>query len=245
MTENERAALQEFLARLKSARLPDKDPDVARLIDEAFHVQPDAPQLLVIKCLLQQRALDELRAQIETLQGQLAQAQAGSGEATSSQDRGWFARLTGAPLRPQPPPPAYPQQAAYPPPSGYAPQPPPPYAQPGYGPAYGGGGSSFLGSVARTAAGVAAGEFLFDGIEHLFHGGRSDYGYSSGGFFGGGPVMEQPIVENVTENVTVNDYGDRNESRGDYTDRGADAGNSDFIDDGTGFDDSSDDSFSI
>jgi hypothetical protein len=200
MNDSDRAALQEFLAKLKIARLPEKDPEASRMIDEVFQVQPDAAQLLVIKSLLQQRALDEMRAQIEDLQQELAQLQSQAATAPaqeSSQDRGWFSRLMGAPARrPQasaPPPPAYSQGYS----QGYA------------APAYGAGpmqapGGSFLGSIATTAAGVAAGEFLFEGIEHMLHGGRGygGYGYAPSGFMEG-----QPVVENVTINEYGNDHG--------------------------------------
>lgn len=192
MNDSDRALLQDFLTKLKSARLPEKDPEAARLIDEAFQVQPDAPVLLVIRCLLQQRALDELRAQIEALQHQLAQAQAGQGAAASTQDRGWFSRLMGTPAHRPAPAPA-------PPPVTYA-APPPAYGAPAYG-SYGSApGGSLLGSIATTAAGVAAGEFLFSGIEHMLGGGHGyGYGYGPGGFGG----VEQPVVENVT----INEFG--------------------------------------
>jgi hypothetical protein len=86
----------------------------------------------------------------------------------------------GAPVYSAPPPPqTYPQQPY--PPQGYPPQgyPPQGYAQPGYG--YGGqpAGGSFLHNAVQTAAGVAAGAFLFEGVESMFGG-------HGGGFGGGG-----------------------------------------------------------
>ncbi|MBL6752120.1 MAG: DUF2076 family protein [Nevskia sp.] len=224
MNDTDRASLQDFLARLRSARLPERDAEAARLIEETFQVQPDAAQLLTIKCLLQQRALDELRGQVEALQQQLAQAQtAAPGGQGSTQDRGWFARLMGAPPRQPAQPMAPPPGPAY----GQA------YAAPAYGAAPGG---SLLGSIATTAAGVAAGEFLFEGVEHLLHGGRGyGYGYGPGAF-----MDPQPVVENVT----INEFGGQPQPafdlrQGDY---GADAGFQNVGDaggfDGGGFDDS-------
>ncbi|OAX66987.1 hypothetical protein A6R71_17165 [Xanthomonas translucens pv. arrhenatheri] len=53
-------------------------------------------------------------------------------------------------------------------------------------------GPSFLGTAATTAAGVAGGMFLFEGVESLLGG-------HHGGFLGGG--SSQPtVVENVTNN---------------------------------------------
>jgi hypothetical protein len=49
---------------------------------------------------------------------------------------------------------------------------------------------AFSASAATTAAGVAGGMFLFDGLENLLG------GHHGGGFFGGQPE----VIENVTEN---------------------------------------------
>ena len=99
-----------------------------------------------------------------------------------------------------PPPYAYPQQG-YPqqpyPPQVYA----PPYTQPGYAqPGYTqqgyaqqgyaspfgqpmgmGGGGSFLHTAVQTAAGVAAGEMLFQGVESMFGGGHHSSNFGGGG----------------------------------------------------------------
>jgi hypothetical protein len=239
MNDSDRAALQDFLVKLKSARLPDKDAEAARLIDEAFQVQPDAAQLLTIKCLLQQRALDELRAQIEALQQQLAQA-AAPAEQGSTRDRGWFARLMGTPPRRTAP------GVAPPPAGGYGQA----YAAPAYAPAYGPApGGSLLGSIATTAAGVAAGEFLFEGIEHMMHGGGYGFGGYGGGFGSGAFMGAPPVVENVT----INEFGGQPPQ--DFDARGHDSAagmqNADYVSDdlgdtdGGGFDDAGfDDSFS-
>ena len=83
-----------------------------------------------------------------------------------------------------------------------------PPVYPAYGaPPVGGGFSSFLGQAAATAAGVAGGEFLFQGIENLFghHGGGfaggGPAGSGFGGGFGGGGFEAVP-----TEDVTINNY---------------------------------------
>jgi len=60
------------------------------------------------------------------------------------------------------------------------------------GPASGFG--SFLGNAAATAAGVAGGAFLFQGLENLF-------GHQAGAFPGASLPAE------TVENVTVNNFG--------------------------------------
>jgi hypothetical protein len=102
-------------------------------------------------------------------------------------------------------PPAYGQAQPYPqqgypqqpyPQQGYPaqPYPPQPYAPQGYGqPQYGQPGGSTLGHIAQTAAGVVAGEMVFQGIESALHGGQHDRnfeqssgpqtGHDSGGFY--------------------------------------------------------------
>jgi hypothetical protein len=69
----------------------------------------------------------------------------------------------------------------------------------------GGGFSSFLGQAAATAAGVAGGEFLFQGIENMFghHGGG---GFGGEGFAGGGFGGERFANAGPTEDVTINNY---------------------------------------
>jgi hypothetical protein len=67
------------------------------------------------------------------------------------------------------------------------------------------------------AAGVVAGDFLFEGLSGLF-GGHRGFGFGGGyGGFGGGPTVE---------NVTINEYGDS----GSRDDGGS------WNDDGGGFD---------
>jgi len=73
---------------------------------------------------------------------------------------------------------------------------PPPSASPF---SMGGGLGSFLRSAGTMAAGVAAGDLLFDGLSGLFGGHRGFGGFGGfGGDYGG-----------TVENVTINDYGDQ------------------------------------
>ena len=83
------------------------------------------------------------------------------------------------------------------------------------------GGGSFLGNVASTAAGVAAGAFLFQGIESLL-------GHRGGGFWGQ-PLTGTDRVDNLTVN---NFYGDEGESSRNVGEEGT-LLDTDFQDDGS------------
>lgn len=111
----------------------------------------------------------------------------------------------------QQPAPAY-QAAppAYPPAAPAYQQAAPAYQQPAPAPRqgfFGGGGTggfasgvgSFLGNVATTAAGVAAGTFLVQGIESLFSDDKPSHG---GGQGNAGYEAEQP----VEQHITINNY---------------------------------------
>jgi hypothetical protein len=220
MTPQESQALQEFLAQLTQVQGITKDAQASSMIATAFARQPDAGYLLVQRAMLQDQALNAARAQINQLQAQLqaereARMSAGSGGSGGSfldPATAWGNSATdigrsspgglggpGGPGGRMAPPPAatrYQPQASAPMQPQYAdPQagqyaPPP---RPGlFG---GGGGSSFLGSMAATAAGVAGGAFLFQGIESLM-------GHHGGGASGlMGQNGQAPI-----ENTTVNNY---------------------------------------
>jgi hypothetical protein len=222
MTPQEQQLLDDFLQRLAAAGSVAKDPQADALIRQRLASQPDALYLLVQRSLLQQQALDAAKAQIAQLQAQLASQQQGGGSFLGGQP----ASAWGAVPPPMPPQQPMPPQAA---PSwrdrlfGGAPAQPAPAAP------------SFLSQAATTAAGVAGGMFLFDGIESLLgghHGG-------GGGFFGGGG--QPTVIENITENNTYNDGN--NDRLSDNRDRDDFASNdftpSNDFDDGNdgGFDD--------
>lgn len=207
MTPQEKKMLDDLMARVDSTRLDDKDPEAAQQIDEWAARNPDAAYILAQTVLVQSYALEQAKAQIQSLQQQMAQHSALPQQAKPASFLGSiFGHKDEAP--PQQPSHAYaqPQQQGYAPVPQYgAPQqygqtpgyPPPPQ---GYAPA--GGGSSFLRSAATTAAGVAAGALAFQGIESLMHGfgnaaGFGGYGGGMGsglGEFGGRP--EETVINN-------------------------------------------------
>jgi hypothetical protein len=182
MTPDERILLSNFLRDLAQARASGKDAEAEGMIKEAFAANPDAAYLIVQHAILSDQALQTAQARIAQLEG---------GQNSSF--------LGGRP-----------QTTAVPPSQPYAPQPayePPPPTSPF---SQGGGLGSFLRTAGTMAAGVAAGDLLFQGVEGLF-GGHRGFGFGGGGGWGGG--FGGPAVENVT----INEY---NDDGGDYRDDG-------------------------
>ncbi|WP_439894295.1 DUF2076 domain-containing protein (plasmid) [Ralstonia sp. 25C] len=188
MSPQELQALEAFLAQLTQARAGAKDPQAEARILEAAARQPDAAYLLVQRAMLLDHALASAQAQINTLQSQLQAAQAGRSASFMDSANNWGSHATGA----APNPTYAPQQAA---PMQMPPQ--APLAQPARSGFFGGGMGSTLGSIATTAAGVAGGALLFQGIENMFH-----HNSGGGGFFG-----QQPLMGGTTETV-INNYYD-------------------------------------
>lgn len=224
MNTQEREQLSQLLKQLVEFKVSTKDPEADSLIHDAVARQPDAAYLLVQRIMLLELGLHNAKARIEDLQKQL---QAGQSSASFLGSDPWAAPAPGA----APVPGAGNYQ-----PSRYAPPAPAQAAaQPQSGGFLGGGGSSFLGSVASTAAGVAAGGLLFQGLENLFghHGGYGQLGQTGFG--------QQSFGEAIPEQTTVinNYYGDDNGNQdqqlADYSDYGNDSFGDDsgFSDDGS------------
>jgi uncharacterized protein len=209
MTPQERDLLTTLLARLRNAAGQSKDPDADALIRQTVAEQPDAPYYLAQTVLIQDLSLHSAQNRIADLERQLGEAQ----QAARPAPTGFLSSLFGT--RPAPQPPAPPPSGGSVPPAGpwtRAPQvaaapPAQPYGQPypqgGYAPAGAGGfmgggsGGGFLRQAAATAAGVAGGALLFQGIESLF--GQ----HASAGLLGG-----QGMTPGLGETVVNNYYGD-------------------------------------
>lgn len=166
MTPDERNLLTQFLNDLTQVQNVAKDPEAHAMIQQALSRNPDAAYVLVQHAIISDQALHAAQARVVDLENQLRNAQ------PQYQPQGGFlggglGSLFG----------------------GGQPQAQPLYSQ--AQPQQGGFGS-FLRNVGTTAAGVAAGEVLFSGVEGLFGGHR--------GFFGGGG--------NETIINEYNDYGD-------------------------------------
>lgn len=146
MSPQDERMLHDFLGQLVQARGVQKDPEADALIQRAVQQQPDAAYLLVQRALLMEQALDSARAHIAELESALQGRQQPS-------RGGFLENVWGHGRRQQTPQHYQHHQPSY------------QHALPG---SYG-RGSGFLGTMAATAAGVAAGSFLFHGLDNFFH----------------------------------------------------------------------------
>jgi hypothetical protein len=174
MTPQEHQALTTLLSQLTQIRGIPKDPEAESMIAQAVAQQPDAAYLLVQRAMLLEQALDAARAQIADLERRVETAPPparggsfldanGWGNSAGGAARGMEEQsVTGRPL----PPAGQGAYAGAPAPGASGVQAAP--AARGRGPGmFGGGGGSMLGTLAATAAGVAGGAFLFQGIGNL------------------------------------------------------------------------------
>jgi hypothetical protein len=214
MTPQEKELITTLLGRLKQAGGQPKDPEAEALIRQGLAEQPDAPYYLVQTVLIQEMALNQAQQRISELERQCAQAAQpqkptsflgglfGAGAGRGDQPQGGGTVPSSGPWS------RAPQPQSSPPGAGPQPYGQPGYPQPGYPqPGYGGqpmmgmaqGGSGFLRSAAATAAGIAGGALLFQGIQSMF-------GPHGGGVLGG--MAQQPgLSETVTNNYYGSDQG--------------------------------------
>jgi hypothetical protein len=185
MTTAESELINGLFERLKSAGGAGRDAAAEQLIQQRVAAQPDAPYLLAQTVLVQEHALQNAQMKINQLQQQLAAQQQGQG-AGGGFLSGLFHRDPSTP----PPLPTYPTTAAM-------------------APSAGGG---FLRSALSTAAGVAGGSLLFQGIEDLLGHRSGAFGSMLGGGMGsgfGGGFMPPENVE-VTNNYYEGNAGGGN-----------------------------------
>jgi hypothetical protein len=191
VTPQEEQLLNSLVDRLNQTSLQEKDPDAEALLNQRLAGNPDAVYMLAQTVLVQNIALDQARAQISQLQQQLHQQRPQPAHTTS-----FLGRLLGE--RDEQPP----QQQA--PAAGYQQVPPqytpppqygvPQYQQMQYAPT---GQPSFLRGAFQTAAGVAAGALVFEGIESMFRGfGHGGYGWGGPGFGGGFGDRPVEVINN-------------------------------------------------
>jgi len=141
MNPSDEKTLQDFLGQLVQARGVTKDPQADALIQRAVAEQPDAAYLLVQRALLVEQALGNAKARIAELERQTTKGGGGFLDANT-----WGNSAQGTSPTPAPAPAA---------------------ASAKRGGFLGSAGGGMLGTIAATAAGVAAGSFLFHGIGNL------------------------------------------------------------------------------
>jgi hypothetical protein len=185
MTPDEKALLQNLFDRVEAAKDQPRDKEAEALIADAVRRAQHAPYLLVQTVLLQEEALKQADQRLHELESRLQEL-----EQTRERPTSFLGGLgapflsgrktaSGVPSVSRAPQPQYEPQPTSWNRGGYAPQPQ---------------GGSFLSSALSTAAGVAGGALLFQGISSLFQGGHA-YG-------GLGGLASQPINEtiNIFEN---------------------------------------------
>ena len=218
MTPQERDLLTNLVGRLRQAQSQQTDPEAEGMINDLVRDKPDTPYVLAQTVLIQDYALHQAQDRIAALEQQL-QGQ------PARKTGGFLSAIFGGGEPPPQRPPQY-QQQTYQPQPAPAYQQQPAYAQPAAGP-WGGGAAqpSFLRSAATTAAGVAGGALLFQGIESLFHPGFGGGGFGGGGFGGAGFMPQPGITETVVNNYYDNPSpGSDNFSQGGSGDTAFDRG---------------------
>ena len=215
MSPEERQLLQGVFDRMRNNANGQRDPEADRLIADNVRQQPYSPYYLTQAVIVQEQALQAASQRIQQLEQQAQQApqhSSGGGGFLSS----IFGSGAAASREPVPAqrPPVWNQGSTQAPPPGYGQQ--PGYGQPqqqGYGqPQQQGGpwgaqqpqapaGGGFLKGALGTAAGVAGGALMFEGIRGLMGG-------HGGGF--GGLGMGEGVAGVPQETVVNNYYGDGN-----------------------------------
>ncbi|QOH71708.1 DUF2076 domain-containing protein [Pseudomonas juntendi] len=179
MNTEEQTLIDGLFGRLKQAEDPSqpRDPQAQACIEQHLRQQPAAPYYMAQAILVQEAALKRLDEQNKQLQAELEQARAQGGNSAPSAGGGGFlssifgsgGRTAAPPVQPQRPAPAAASAGGWREPAApaYA---QPPAQQPGVGAAPArSGASSFLGGAMQTAAGVAGGVLLAQGISSLFN----------------------------------------------------------------------------
>lgn len=221
MTPEERALIDGLFDRMRAVEGQPRDAEAEALIARRLGDAPHAVYTLAQTVLVQEHALQQAAARIQDLEEQARAAQAapqssgsflgnllGGGRSTSVPPAG--ARPAGAPMglpqgynqQAQPPQGGYGQQPAGGPwgqaygqqgpgPQGYGQQPMP---QRGGMFGGGGGGGGFLSGALTTAAGVAGGALLFEGIKGLMSSGT-------------GPIAQQAASALEAPAAAVGDLG--------------------------------------
>ena len=217
MNAQERAVLEEFLDQLVQVRGIRKVPQADLMIRRALAHQPDAAYLLVQRALMLQQALEQAKARIAELE-ETDRSFFDSGPSSGAVAMPPAMSSRGASV-------ATPAVRVSGPSQGFARQSP---GEPTPEPSRGSGAAgSFLGQAAATAAGVAGGAFLFQGIEDLLGHAAPLAGHA-------------PTPAAFPEDVTVNNYSaseaPHDEGHGEHSDQFADADESSDDDSDSGSD---------
>lgn len=189
MNSEERALIDALFERLRQVADAPRDGEAEALIAQRVREAPYAPYALAQSVLVQEHALQAANARLEELQGQVAELQArldaapATGRAPDAAQGSFLGGLFGGGRGTSVPSaggregfPVTPASGSGDPRAAQV-APPQPFARPGFGAGgFGGGGGGFLSSALTTAAGVAGGALLYDGIRSMMGGSGSPFG---------------------------------------------------------------------
>ncbi len=223
MTPNEKALIEDLFNRLRSAAPSGRDAEAESAIAAEMARSPGAAYALVQTVLVQDQALREAHDRVQAAEAAAQQARTAPQQApeapasflerAGSALQGFGGQRNRAPLQQQ--------------------------AQEPEQPARGGGG--FLQGALQTAAGVAGGALLFEGVRSMFGGGSGLLGGGASPWGGGGTTVNETIINEDSDKGRddVRDArDDRNDDRDDDDVRNAsynsdDSDNRDDDDDGS------------
>jgi hypothetical protein len=207
MQPEERDLIAGLFGRLRQFDGQPRDPEAERLIADSIAAQPGAPYLLVQTVLVQEQALKGAQQRIADLEAKAAAAAAPPPSFLGSAPKigPWGSAPGSAPTGGQPAQPA----AAAPSPFQAA-------------PAAGGG---FLRQAMMTAAGVAGGALLFEGIRNMMGHASSPFGASPAAAMDTSQIMPPDLRQ---DDSSVGDY-DTSSDNSDSDTGGFDSGGSDDI----------------
>ncbi|WP_455922203.1 DUF2076 domain-containing protein [Pseudomonas putida] len=199
MNSEEQTLIDGLFTRLKQAETgaAPRDAQAFERIKEHVAAQPAVPYYMAQAILVQEAALKRMDEQVKKLQADLAQAQAQAAAASQQQPQasgGFLSSIFGGSSRPAAPAPAPQSSGGWREPGNQYQQPP---QQPQYAPppppqqAAAPAGGGFMRGALQTAAGVAGGVMLAEGISSLFHHNN----------------QPQEIVEVLQEPVPMQDQG--------------------------------------
>jgi len=167
MLPQEREILTDFLGRFNNIPPQSPDPEANALIRQAVR-RPDAAYLLVQQALVHEIGLQQAEQRIQELERELQSARAAAPPAQGPAQSSFLGSMLGkrrggwsdAPAAPSPARNEWGQQG-----SSFSPPPMEQRSSSGVG--------SFLASAAATAAGVAGGALLFQGVKNFMGGSGS------------------------------------------------------------------------
>jgi hypothetical protein len=235
MTPQERQLVDDLFDRLAKLESAPRDPDASAAMAQGLRNAPNAVYALVQTTLLQDEALKRANHRIQELEQALASSQpAGQSQSGGFLDSMRDAVLgkeprssvpnvpppapqnrpvwnSGQVMQQVPPPPPY-GQGQYQEPYGQGPYGQGGYGQGGFGQSYGapfgGGGGSFLGTAAATAAGFVGGSLLLNSIRSMM-GGHSHQAFGDTTNInerGSGPWKDESGSQ-LARDAGVNDIG--------------------------------------